>query len=218
MKLGIFGAGGLGCQVFELACWQNEQQHCWEEIIFVDDVKPEGECYGTRNIHFDTLLNSIDPTEIEFVIALGEPTDKEKIFNKLKSYGFAFGKVIAPNARVSKSAILGDGVILQVGSLIGPGAEVGNCVTVEDYASVGHNSNVGDHCHICAKVNIGGGAQIGKCVFIGLHSATKQGISLGEYSVIGMGGIVLKDVEAQTIVAGVPAKKIKDRTMDMHVF
>ena len=55
-------------------------------------------------------------------------------------------------------------------------------------------------------------------VFLGLHCATKQGIKIGNYSVIGMGGIVLNDVPENVVMAGVPAKKIKDRDDDMRVF
>ena len=107
---------------------------------------------------------------------------------------------------------------MQVGSLAEPYAEIGNSVVLEDYAAAGHDSKIGDYCHICAKVNIGGGCQIGQSSFLGLHSATKQDVVIGEYAVVGMGGIVLEDVNSWTIVAGVPAKKIKDRTNDMRVF
>lgn len=42
----------------------------------------------------------------------------------------------------------------------------------------------------------------------------KQGISIGTGSVIGMGSIVTKDVEAYSIVAGCPAKVIRKRFND----
>ena len=37
MVLGIYGAGGLGREVFELACVINEKNEQWSEIIFIDD-------------------------------------------------------------------------------------------------------------------------------------------------------------------------------------
>ncbi len=48
-------------------------------------------------------------------------------------------------------------------------------------------------------------------VWIGQNVLIKQGIKIGNGSVIGMGSVVTKDVEPYSIVAGVPAKKIRMR-------
>ena len=52
---------------------------------------------------------------------------------------------------------------------------------------------------------------IGNDVWIGQNSLIKQGINIGHGAIIGMGSVVTKDVEPYSIVAGVPAKKIKLR-------
>ncbi len=49
-------------------------------------------------------------------------------------------------------------------------------------------------------------------VFINLGAMVMPGVVVGEGAVIAAGAIVTKDVEPWTIVAGVPAKKIADRT------
>ena len=55
-KLAIWGAGGTGIQIIEIAQWQNEEEHLWDEIFFVDNWKPEDEeIYGARNLHFGTV-------------------------------------------------------------------------------------------------------------------------------------------------------------------
>ena len=38
-----------------------------------------------------------------------------------------------------------------------------------------------------------------------------KGIKIGKGSIIGSGSVVVNDVKENTIVAGIPAKKIKDR-------
>ena len=40
--LAIFGSGGQGKEVRELADLDNKVTNKWDEIIFVDDVQPEG--------------------------------------------------------------------------------------------------------------------------------------------------------------------------------
>lgn len=48
-------------------------------------------------------------------------------------------------------------------------------------------------------------------VWIGSNCVILPGITLGKGSVIGAGSVVTKDVEAFSIVVGVPARKIKSR-------
>lgn len=52
---------------------------------------------------------------------------------------------------------------------------------------------------------------IGNDVWIGRNSIIMEGITIGDGAVIGAGSIVTKDVAPYTIVAGVPAKLIKNR-------
>lgn len=46
---------------------------------------------------------------------------------------------------------------------------------------------------------------IGNDVWIGANVVIKKGVNIGD------GAVVIKDIDAYTIVGGVPAKKIKDR-------
>lgn len=55
---------------------------------------------------------------------------------------------------------------------------------------------------------------IGNDVWIGEGAIIKQGVEIGDGAVIGMGSIVTKDVLPYTIVAGNPAKLIKNRFDD----
>lgn len=48
-------------------------------------------------------------------------------------------------------------------------------------------------------------------VWIGSRALILQGVSIGEGAVIGAGSVVTKDVLPYTFVAGIPAKKIKER-------
>lgn len=50
-------------------------------------------------------------------------------------------------------------------------------------------------------------------VFIGPRAIILPGVTVGEGSVIAAGAVVTKDVDPYTVVAGVPAKRIKDRPL-----
>jgi acetyltransferase-like isoleucine patch superfamily enzyme len=49
---------------------------------------------------------------------------------------------------------------------------------------------------------------IGDSVFIGANATILMGVTIGEHAVIGAGAVVNHDVEAYSIVAGVPARRI----------
>lgn len=88
---------------------------------------------------------------------------------------------------------------------------------------------LGDHVEICGgvillthdgsawvirkehpKAAVWGKIDIGNNVFIGVKSIIMPNIKIGNNCVIGAGSVVTKDVSDNTIVAGIPAKKIGD--------
>ena len=53
---------------------------------------------------------------------------------------------------------------------------------------------------------------IGKNVWIGANAMVLPGVTIGDGAVIAAGAVVTKNVPANTIVGGIPAKKIKDNS------
>ena len=58
--------------------------------------------------------------------------------------------------------------------------------------------------------SIPGNILIKKGAWIGARAIILPNVTVGEGSIIGAGAVVTKDVPPYTVVAGVPAKKIKD--------
>jgi acetyltransferase-like isoleucine patch superfamily enzyme len=52
---------------------------------------------------------------------------------------------------------------------------------------------------------------IGNDVWIGSNAIIKQGITIGDGAVVGMGSVITKDVEPYSIVGGCPAREIRKR-------
>jgi len=63
-------------------------------------------------------------------------------------------------------------------------------------------------CHDMAR-NIRGDVKIGKNCFIGAQSIILPGVTIGDEVVVGAGAVVTTNVKSNTIVAGNPAKPIR---------
>eukprot|EP01132_Coremiostelium_polycephalum_P005849 gene5849-7278_t len=83
--------------------------------------------------------------------------------------------------------------------LIGPGVHI---------YTAGHPLNA--HRRHIENVEFGKAIKIGDNVWIGGRSIINPGVTIGDNAVIGSGSVVTKDVPANTVVAGNPAKVIRN--------
>lgn len=85
-------------------------------------------------------------------------------------------------------------------------------VKLDALVHIAHDVQLHKNVELPAGVIIGGFAELQKSVFVGLNATIKNRITIGADSIVGMGAAVTKSVDAQTTVAGNPAKKLERRT------
>lgn len=83
---------------------------------------------------------------------------------------------------------------------------------IDDLVQVGHNVTVGKNTLIMANVVICGGAIIGGNCWVAPNSVIKEKIRIGSRVTVGLGSVVLKDIEDGQVVAGVPARSLNKNT------
>jgi UDP-3-O-[3-hydroxymyristoyl] glucosamine N-acyltransferase len=88
---------------------------------------------------------------------------------------------------------------------------IGENVKIDNLVHIAHGVKIGRNSLIIANAMIAGSAVIGANTWIAPSSSIIQKAHVGDNSTVGMGSVVLKNVEPSSIVAGVPAKKLKDR-------
>lgn len=87
------------------------------------------------------------------------------------------------------------GITIGAGTLIGPKTVI---------ATLNHHQNPNKRANLIPKP-----VKIGKNVWIGANVTILPGVTIGEGAIIAAGAVVNKNVEANTIAGGVPAKLIK---------
>jgi UDP-3-O-[3-hydroxymyristoyl] glucosamine N-acyltransferase len=84
-------------------------------------------------------------------------------------------------------------------------------VKVDNLVHIAHGVHIQENSLIIAHAMIAGSVVVGKNTWIAPSASLKQKIKIGDNAVIGIGSVVLKDVEEGETVAGVPAKKIIEK-------
>ena len=90
----------------------------------------------------------------------------------------------------------------QGGVWLGDGCLIGHNVV---FATLNHDLNP-ERRQICIPKRI----VVGKNAWIGSNATILAGVTIGDNAVVAAGAVVARDVEANTIVGGVPAKFIKN--------
>lgn len=157
---------------------------------------------------------------------------------KEKNY-FAAPTAIIKNCDIGKNTKIWDYTNIY-GCRLGENCNIGAFTEIQDNVEIGNNVVISSHSFICSLVRIEDDVFIGhgvmtindvnppskrrtgttdewkpiiikKKAVIG-SNATLMPVTIGECAVVGAGSVVTKDVEPYTLVAGNPAKKIRDIT------
>lgn len=123
---------------------------------------------------------------------------------------------IAPNASVMGNVSIKEGSSIWYGAIVRADVEkidigaytniqdgavlhgdVGKVTILEDYVTIGHRAVIHS-------------AHIKKGCLIGIGAIVLDGVTVGEGSIIGAGCVVTKNVEARSLMVGIPARKIRD--------
>lgn len=83
---------------------------------------------------------------------------------------------------------------------------IGENVKIDNLVHIAHGVEIGRNSLIIAHAMIAGSVKIGKNVWVAPSSSFLQKLTVGDDSIVGLGSVVVKSVDANSVVAGNPAK------------
>ncbi|MDO4287918.1 MAG: 2,3,4,5-tetrahydropyridine-2,6-dicarboxylate N-acetyltransferase [Eubacterium sp.] len=123
------------------------------------------------------------------------------------------GSFIREGAHIHKNAVVMMGAVINIGAVVGEGT------MIDMNAVVGARGTIGKNCHIGAGAVVAGVLEppskqpviIEDDVVVGANAAILEGVRIGKGAVVAAGSVVTEDVPAGVVVAGTPAKIVKDK-------
>lgn len=199
-RLIILGASGHGKVAADIAIRSG-----YEEILFLDDNPEARECLGWPVVG---RVSEADGYQGDFFVAIGNPTVRERIQNKLEGQGKNLALLIHPSAILGIGVTIGKGSILMAGVVVNPCAEIGKGCILNTAASVDHDCKVGDYVHVSVGAHIAGTVTIGAKTWIGVGAAVKNNVTIAQDCMIGAGATVVRSITEAGTYIGTPARKI----------
>jgi len=163
------------------------------------------EAYKLREASFATkkllaqLNNSFDPAEIRVLLSRITGSEVDESVAVFTPLYINYGK----NTKIGKNVFINfDCVFLDLGG-----------ITIEDNVLIAPKVSLLSEGHPISPNERGslvpGHIHIKKNAWIGAGATILPGVTIGENAIVAAGAVVSKDVPANTIVGGVPAKVIK---------
>jgi sugar O-acyltransferase (sialic acid O-acetyltransferase NeuD family) len=155
-------------------------------------------------VAWPSTLVLADP-DAEVVLAIGNNRVRAQLAAEARC---RFVTIVHPRAIVDPTARLGPGTVVFAGAVIQADAVLGAHVIVNTTASIDHDCVLGDFVHIAPGVHLAGNVRLDTGAFLGIGSVATPGVHVGEWTTVGAGAAVIRNLPAGITAAGVPARLI----------
>lgn len=154
----------------------------------------------------------LDPglLQLPVLLPLTMPANRRKIAAEAGARGFTkYLTLVDPLAVVASDCRLGEGLLVNAGSVIGARCDFGRFVLVNRSASIAHDVMLGDFATIGPGAVLGGQCKVEAGAFVGIGAVVAPGVTVGRDAVVGAGAVAVRDVPAHCTVFGNPARVIR---------
>lgn len=198
-KIIIFGINDLA----ELAWFYMDNL---EAFTVNKEYLTQNEFHELPVVPFEELEQHYPPSDYYLFAPVTDNKLREKIYNEGIKKGYEFTSYISPNCTNYASSI-GKNCFILENNTLQPFTTIGDNVILWSGNHIGHHSIIEDNVFFTSHVVMSGHCRIKNRAFLGVNSTLRDGITIGENSIIGMGSLVTKSVPDNETWIGSPAKK-----------
>ena len=165
-ELIILGAGGFAREVSWLISELNSDPKSPQIKLhgFVGRQSNKSHLHGLKILGDDDWALTHISTSVNFVIAIGQSSFREKLAHRYEGQGFQSVKLQHPSVRSSAHISVGQGSILCAGSSLTTDISIGRHVIVNLHCTIGHDVLIEDYATLAPGVHVSGGVHIGQLV------------------------------------------------------
>lgn len=201
----VFGSGGHAKVVIDAA-----EKQGYRQILVADDAEKNwgADLMGCRILGGRDALLQLG-MRLPAIAAIGDNRSRMRVAAWLESNGFELAAVIHPSAQIGRGARIGGGSFLAAAAVVNSDAVIGANVIVNTGATVDHDCLIGDGVHLAPGVHVCGQVEVAAGSFLGAGTVVIPGVRIGANCVVGAGSTVLDHVADGAMVAGVPARPLR---------
>ena len=169
-------------------------------------------------VAFEELTTIYPPSEyLLFVPMTGIKMNmiRKHIYLKGKEMGYEYISYVSSKATVCHNKI-GENCFILEDNTLQPFTEIGNNVVMWSGNHIGHHSKIEDHMFFTSHVVLSGHCHVKERAWFGVNSTIRDGLTIGEGSLIAMGAVITKSTEADGLYMGSPAKKQDKPSIEVY--
>ena len=200
----IAGAGGCGREVYEMALEiYSADGYQIKGFLsdFSDDLDKFPDIQQKAPI-VGTIKNYSPRPNERVIVAIGEPKGRRKVIEILQDRGAQFISLIHPAARVSPTAVLGEGIVIYPFATVDCYAKIEDFCLLCAYAACGHDATIGMYSVLAPYAIALGFSVVGADCFLAAHSTLAPKKSIGNGTVISANSVALRNAPERSFVYG----------------
>lgn len=211
-RIAIIGAGGSAKDILVIVDAINEVELTYDMLGFIVDSQfgHPGTLINGKPILGDFSWIQENP-DVQLICSVGSPKDRRNLVKRAQEYGAAFCTLIHPHAVIPPGMDIGYGTVIAAGCILTTNIHIGDHVHLNLATTVAHDCIINNFVTISPGVHCSGNVTLNEGCFIGTGANIIEKTEVGNWSTVGSGATIIKNVPDNATVVGVPGKVIKTK-------